>query len=160
MILVSNQSLIKHALNCRHACIEYRSVMSSNFLFLHFSIFMTIFQQNMMKNPHTPNLTWIGSWGPKIWPHEYLISPTEISVNWPGSKQLWKRPIYTDFNGANEVFMRPYLGPPWTDPHQIWTVDVFHHAPSIHGIQNAEMQKKVFCDVITSVLYRYSFTTC
>ena len=26
------------------------------------------------------------------------------------------------------------LGPPWTDPHQIWTVDVFHHAPPIHGI--------------------------
>ena len=32
------------------------------FSFLHFSIFMTIFQQNMMKNPHTPNLTQIGSW--------------------------------------------------------------------------------------------------
>ena len=26
--------------------------------------------------------------GPEIWLHEYLISPTEISVNWPGSKQL------------------------------------------------------------------------
>ena len=26
--------------------------------------------------------------GPKIWPHEYLISPIEISVNWSGSKQL------------------------------------------------------------------------
>ena len=71
------------------------------FSFLHFSIFMTKFKQNMMKNPHTPNMTWIGSWWPEIWPHEYLISPTEISVNWPGSKQLWTRPIYTDFNGAN-----------------------------------------------------------
>ena len=79
--------------------IEYRSVTSSNFLFLHFIIFMTIFQQNMMKNPHKPNLTWIGSWWPEIWPHEYLISPIEISVNWPGSKQLWTRPIFTDFNG-------------------------------------------------------------
>ena len=51
--------------------------------------------------------------------------------------------------------MRPYLGPPWTDSHQIWAVDVFHHAPPIHGIQNAEMQKKKkknFCDVITFVL--------
>ena len=38
--------------------------------------------------------------------------------------------------------MRPYLGPPWTDSHQIWAVDVFHHAPPRHGIQNAEMQKK------------------
>ena len=26
--------------------------------------------------------------GPEIWPHGYLISPIEISVNWPGSKQL------------------------------------------------------------------------
>ena len=26
--------------------------------------------------------------GPEIWSHEYLISPTEISVYWPGSKQL------------------------------------------------------------------------
>ena len=25
--------------------------------------------------------------GPEIWPHGYLISPIEISVNWPGSKQ-------------------------------------------------------------------------
>ena len=50
--------------------------------------------------------------------------------------------------------MRPYLGPPWTDSHQIWAVDVFHHAPPRHGIQNAEMQKKFFCDVIASVLYR------
>ena len=23
-----------------------------------------------------------------VWPHEYLLSPIEISVNWPGSKQL------------------------------------------------------------------------
>ena len=46
-----------------------------------------------MKNPHTPNLTWIGSWWHKIWPQEYLISPIEISANWPGS-------IYTDFNGG------------------------------------------------------------
>ena len=27
-------------------------------------------------------------WGPEIWPHEYLIRPIEISVNWSGSKQL------------------------------------------------------------------------
>ena len=46
--------------------------------------------------------------------------------------------------------MRPYLGPPWTDSHQIWAVDVFHHAPPIHGIQNTEMKKKqvfLFCFV-------------
>ena len=49
--------------------------------------------------------------------------------------------------------MRPYLIPPWTDSHPIWDVDVFHHAPQIHGIQNTEIQTKVFCDVIVSVLY-------
>ena len=69
--------------------------------------------------------------------------------------------------------MRPYLGPPWTDSHQMWAVDVFHHAPPIHGIQNAEMQKKktnkqtnkqkqkqkknIFCDFIASGLYYLSF---
>ena len=60
----------------------------TKFSFMHFSIFMTIFQQNMIKNPHTPNLTWIGSWWPEIWPHEYLISPIEISVNWPSTKKF------------------------------------------------------------------------
>ena len=50
--------------------------------------------------------------------------------------------------------MRPYLGPPWTDSHQICAVDVFHHVPPIHGVQNAEVQKTFFCDVIASVLYR------
>ena len=53
--------------------------------------------------------------------------------------------------------MRPYLGPPWTDSHQIWAVGVFDHAPPKHGIQNAEMQKKVFCDIIASVLYWGNF---
>ena len=54
--------------------------------------------------------------------------------------------------------MQPYPGPPWTDSHQIWTVDVFYHAPPFHSIQNAEMQKNkrvfFFCDVIASVLYK------
>ena len=50
--------------------------------------------------------------------------------------------------------MRPYLGPPWTDSHPIWAVDVFHYDPPIQGIQNTEIQKKFFfCDVIASVLY-------
>ena len=70
------------------------------------------------------------------------------------------RPIYTDFNGASWVFMQPYLGLPWTDSHHLGgggggAVDVFHHAPPIYGVQNAEMKKKLlfFCDVIASVLY-------
>ena len=69
--------------------------------FLNFSVLDTMYWWSMMENIHSPNWMGIGSWGPEIWPHEYLISPIEISVNWPGSKQLWTRPIYTDFNGAN-----------------------------------------------------------
>ena len=68
--------------------------------FLHFSILDTMYQWSTMIHIHSPNLVGIGSWGPEIWPHEYLISRIEISVNWSGSKQLWTRPIYTDFNGA------------------------------------------------------------
>ena len=49
--------------------------------------------------------------------------------------------------------MRSYLGPPLTDCHQIWAVEVFHHALPIFGIQNAEMQKKK--KIVTSSL-RYS----
>ena len=57
-------------------------------------------QWSMMKNINSPNLVGIGSWGPEIWPHDYLIiSPIEISVNWLGSKQLWTRPIYGWFVG-------------------------------------------------------------
>ena len=33
-----------------------------------------------MKNIHNPNLMEIGPWGPEKWPHEYLISPIEISL--------------------------------------------------------------------------------
>ena len=70
-------------------------------LFLDFSVLDTMYRWSMMKNIHSPNWVGIGSWGPEIWLHEYLISPIEISVNWSGSKQLWTRPIYTDFNRAN-----------------------------------------------------------
>ena len=61
----------------------------------HFFFFFLVFQRfeyhisvEHDENPHKPNLVGIGSWGPEIWPHEYLISPIEISVNWPGSYQL------------------------------------------------------------------------
>ena len=72
--------------------------------FFHFSVLDTYIGGAWWKNIHIPNLVGISSWGPEIWPHEYLnylISPIEIGVNWPGSKQLWIRPIYTHFSGAN-----------------------------------------------------------
>ena len=67
--------------------IEYRSDdVTKNFLDI--SVLDTMYRWSTMKNIHSPNWVGIGSWGPKIWPHEYLISPIEISVNWSGSKQL------------------------------------------------------------------------
>ena len=50
---------------------------------LHFSVLDTMSRWSMIKNIHSPNLVGIGSWGPEIWRHEYLLSPIEISVNWP-----------------------------------------------------------------------------
>ena len=52
--------------------------------------------------------------------------------------------------------MQPYLDAPMNRFRQSWAVDVFHRAPSMHGIQNAEMKKKkkkleVF--VMSSLLY-------
>ena len=68
------------------------------FFFFFISAFLdTIYRWSIMKNIHIPNLVGIGSWGPEKWPHEYLISPIEINANWPGSKQLWTRPIYNSF---------------------------------------------------------------
>ena len=60
------------------------------FAFQHFGYHVSV---EHAKSIHSPNLVGIGSWGPEIWPHKYLISPIEISVNWPGSRQLWTRPI-------------------------------------------------------------------
>ena len=66
---------------------EYRSDdITTNFLY--FSILDIMYRWSMMKNIHSPNVVGIGAWGPEIWPHEYLISPIEISANWPGSKQF------------------------------------------------------------------------
>ena len=48
-----------------------------------------------MKNLHSPHLVGIDSWGPEIWPHEHLISPTEISLNWPGSYNSYEPGHFT-----------------------------------------------------------------
>ena len=47
-------------------------------------------------------------------------------------------------------------GPHEPIPTQFGLWIVFHHAPPIYGIQNAEIQKKSFCDVIASVLCKAS----
>ena len=47
---------------------------------LHFIVLDIISRRSMMKNIHSLFLVGIGLPGPEIWPHEYLISPIEISV--------------------------------------------------------------------------------
>ena len=115
-------------------------------LSLHFSVLDTMYRWSMMKNIHRPNLMRIGSWGPEIWPHKYLISPIEISVNWPGSKQLWTRSIHTVFNGANKVFgfraCSHISGHHEPNSCQIWCARVIHHVLLKCGHENAEMKKK------------------
>ena len=52
--------------------------------------------------------------------------------------------------------MPPYLGLPGTNSHQILVVGVFHNAPLIHGIQNAQMQKKK--KILVTSLHLYSIS--
>ena len=78
---------------CTHILlIEYWSVTSSNFLFC-ISAFSWLYFSRTWWKPLTTkfNMKCYCSWQPEIWPHEYLISSTEISVNWPGSIKfgLW-----------------------------------------------------------------------
>ena len=61
--------------------------MTSQNFFLDFSVLDTMYRWSMIKTS-TAQIGWESvQGGPEIWPHGYLISPTEISVNWPGSKQ-------------------------------------------------------------------------
>ena len=99
---------IQSGVNLLHRCfysvglIEYRSDdITKNFFFL-ISVFWIPCIGGAWWKTSTAQIGWESvHGGPEIWPHGYLISPIEISVNWPGSKQLWTRPIYIDFNGAN-----------------------------------------------------------
>ena len=55
--------------------IEYWNVMSSNFLLCISRFSWPYFSVDHDENPRPSNLTWIGSWWPEMWLHEYLISP-------------------------------------------------------------------------------------
>ena len=60
-------------------------MMSSNFLFCIQHFHDNISVEHDEKPSHTKiDMNWF-IWWPEIWPHEYLTSPVEISVNWPGS---------------------------------------------------------------------------
>ena len=57
---------------------------SQKTFFLDFSVLDTMYRWSMMKNIHSPNWVGMGPWGPKIWPHEYVISPI-----WNQCKLAW-----------------------------------------------------------------------
>ena len=97
-----------------------------------------------MKNIHSPNLVGIGSWGPEIWPHEYLISPIEISVNWPGSKQLGTTLISM---GLIRYSCGHILGhhEPIHVKFGVWRFFIMlYRNMKKKNHENAEMQKKIF----------------
>ena len=52
--------------------IEYWSDDVTKNFFCISAFWDTMSRWSMMKNNHSPNLVGIGSWGPEIWPHEYL----------------------------------------------------------------------------------------
>ena len=86
--------------------------------------------------------------GPEIWPHEYLISPIEISVNWSGSKQVMNQANLHWFQrGLIRYSCGHISGYQWTNSCQIWCVRVFHHVLLKICHENAEMQKRKFDDV-------------
>ena len=105
-----------------------------------------------MKNPHTPNLTWIGSWWPEIWPHEYLISPTEISVNWPGSWLVWNRANLHWFQWGRIRYSCGHI----SGPHEpiptkfgLWMFFIMLHR---YMVSKTLKCNKSFCDVIAKEL--------
>ena len=75
----------------RFACQAFFFSVSSDditknfFAFQHFGYHVSV--EHDEKHPQ-PKFGRNRFMGPEIWPHEYLISPIEISVNWPGSKQI------------------------------------------------------------------------
>ena len=66
--------------------IEYWSVTSSIFIFAVQLFHDQISVQHDEKPLHT-KFYMNRLWWPEIWQHEYLISPIQSSVNWPGSYQ-------------------------------------------------------------------------
>ena len=67
--------------------IEYRSddVTKTFFAFQRFGYHVSVERDEKHSQPKFGGNQFMG---PEIWPHEYLLSPIEINVNWPGSKQL------------------------------------------------------------------------
>ena len=106
------------------------------------------------ENPHTPNLTRIGSWWPEKWPHEYLISPTEVSANWPGHTCL-ESDQFTLISTRLIRYSCGHISGPmnWFPPNL--GCGCFSSCSTDTWYPKRWNAKKtpVFCDVIVSVLY-------
>ena len=69
--------------------------MTSQFFFFSILAFWMPCVAGAWRKTPTAQIWW--EWvhgGPRYGHMNMYIGPTEISVNWPGSKQLWTRPIY------------------------------------------------------------------
>ena len=139
--------------------------MTSQFFFFCISAFwIPCLGGAWWKTSSASNLVGIGSWGPEIWRHEYLLSPIEISVNWPGSKQLWTRPNFTLISmGLIRYSCEPYLGPPWTDSCHIWVWGGFssYSTETACLIENAGNAKCMSHFIARKMFYlQLPFCTC
>ena len=104
-------------------------------------------------NIHSPNLVGIGSWGPEIWPHEYLLSSIEISVNWPGSNSYEPGQLFTLISMELIRYSCGHIlghHEPIHVKFGVWRF--FLHALPKYGHENTEMQTIFFDDVT----FRYS----
>ena len=75
-------------MNCFYNRVQKRHHEKKTFFFIYISAFWIPpaipYRCSMMKSIHRP-LGGDRFVEAEIWPHEYLISPIEISVNWSGS---------------------------------------------------------------------------
>ena len=104
-----------------------------------------------MKNTHTPNFTWICSWWPEIWLHEYLTSPIESSVNWPGYfLEPGQFTLISMGLGVHTAISCAHMNRYLTNLGCVCFF-FFYHAPQIQDICYTKMQKRFF--VMSSLRY-------
>ena len=114
-----------------------------------------------MKNPHTPNLTWIWfTGGPRYDSHEYLISPIESVWHWPEIHTLFGT-MWSQFTLISLGLIRyscgHISGPHELSSHPIWSCGCFSSCSTRYMVSKTFWNPyKKFCDVIASVLYWWS----
>ena len=115
--------------------IDYRSDdITKNFFFFFFFCISAFWIPSVEhdENIHSPNLVGISSWEPEIWPHEYVISPIEISINWPGTL------VSVGLLGIHAAIYQATMNQFMSN----LVCEGFHHVLLKYGHENAEMQKE------------------